>query len=248
MVVNLTIETERITLQYKGATFKPRVFLQSAYQGNGLMSDALRSNGLLPTTSPYTDGITCDATVFDVTGNDAIVDWVWVELRDENDPTITLHQTSALLQRDGDVVGVDGTSPVSVSIAAGNYRVMIAHRNHIGVISSTAVSVGNDLEIGFSNDLSLVTGGANGIATLSDGNYGLFSGDFSGDGQIQNSDRSGIEPLRGTSGYNNADLDMNSEVQNSDIQSVLNPNIGKGQQFSAKVINLKLYAKRAIKR
>ena len=235
--INVTLNCE--------ATIKPQVFLASAYQGNGLMSDALRASGNLPTISPYVDGISCDAAVFGVTGNDAIVDWVWIELRDKNDATKTLHQTSALLQRDGDVVGVDGTSPVTMEIAPGNYRVMIAHRNHIGALTATAVSVGNDLVIGFSNNLSLVTGGANGIATLSDGKYGLFSGDFNGDGQIQNSDRSGIEPLRGTSGYTNADLDMNSEVQNSDIQSVLNPNIGKGHQFSSKIINLHLYAKRA---
>ena len=51
-----------------------------------------------------------------------------------------------------------------------------------------------------------------------------------------------MEPLRGMSGYNNADIDMNGEVQNSDINTVLNPNIGKGEQFARQ--NLKLYAKR----
>ena len=42
-----------------------------------LMNDNLRSLGLLPTTSPYADGATCEASVFNVTGNLAIVDWVW---------------------------------------------------------------------------------------------------------------------------------------------------------------------------
>ena len=37
-------------------------------------------------------------------------------------------------------------------------------------------------------------------------------------------------------------VDMNGEVQNSDINNILNPNIGRGEQFARR--NLKLYAKR----
>ena len=92
----------------------PKVYLQGAFinPNSGeetLMRDDLRVGGLIPTTSPYADGLTCNASVFTATGSDAIVDWIWVELRDATDNTIVLASQSALLQRDGDVVGVDGS-------------------------------------------------------------------------------------------------------------------------------------------
>ena len=74
---------------------------------------------------------------------------------------------------------------------------------------------------------------------LGNGKFALFAGDFNGDGQIQNTDKSAVEPLRGVSGYTNADVDMNGEVQNADLNSVLNPNLGKGQQYMSKLLNAK---------
>ncbi len=40
------------------------------------------------------------------------------------------------------------------------------------------------------------------------------------------------------------DIDMNGQIQNSDIQLKLNPNIGKGEQYSGRMMDLRLYAKR----
>ena len=64
----------------------PKLFLQGPMLNSanaGLMNDDLRVAGYIPTTSPYVDALTCNASVFSVNGNDAIVDWVWVELRDK---------------------------------------------------------------------------------------------------------------------------------------------------------------------
>jgi len=218
----------------------PKIFLQGSYIANtGLMTDDLRSRGIIPTTSPYTDTTTCNASVFNLGGTSAtglakddIVDWVWVELRDKNDNTIILKSKSALLQRDGDVVNVDGTSALSFNIAGGDYYFMIRHRNHLGILSANLVSIYSiATSIDFTTNSSLVVGGTNGISTTGNGKFALSAGDFNGDGQVQNADKNSVEPLRGISGYSNADIDMNSEVQNAEINSVLNPNIGKGKQF-----------------
>ena len=108
----------------------PIAFFQGAYINpvsgeETLMRDNLRTANLIPTTSPYADVLTCNASIFTPTGSDAIVDWVWVELRDENDNTNILASQSALLQRDGDIVGTDGTSSLSFDLANGNYFVAI---------------------------------------------------------------------------------------------------------------------------
>ncbi len=126
----------------------PKVFLQGAINGI-LMDDNLRTNNILPSTEPYTArGITgienanssVKSGVFSVTGNDAIVDWVVVELRDATTPSTILSRRAALLQRDGDVVDVDGVTTVPFTkVGADNYHVSILHRNHLGVMSGTAI-------------------------------------------------------------------------------------------------------------
>ncbi|MCB0811724.1 MAG: hypothetical protein KDB87_00895, partial [Flavobacteriales bacterium] len=61
------------------------------------------------------------AGVLAATGNDAIVDWVVLELRDANDPTTVVNTRSALLQRDGDIVDTDGSSPVAMMVPDDDY-------------------------------------------------------------------------------------------------------------------------------
>ncbi|MBL0045789.1 MAG: hypothetical protein IPP33_15755 [Flavobacteriales bacterium] len=73
-----------------------------------------------------------------VTGNDAIEDWVVVELRNATTPSQVLYSKAALIQRDGDVIDTDGDAYVSTPLAAGNYYVALRHRNHLGVMTSTS--------------------------------------------------------------------------------------------------------------
>ena len=220
----------------------PKLFLQGPYNA-GVMLDGLRTTGNIPTTSPYIDGMTFNATVLNVSGSDAIIDWVWMEIRDSSDGTTLITSMSALLQADGDVVGADGVSALTVNVPEGNYYIMLSHRNHLGVRTANTVNlVGGTLSIDLTTSSALIEGGANAIADMGDGNFALFSGDFDGNGQVQNSDKVAVEILRGTNGFSNADLDMNSEVQNTDIQNKLSPNIGKGEQFTSKGLNL--HAKR----
>ncbi|NQY05279.1 MAG: hypothetical protein HRT68_03485 [Flavobacteriaceae bacterium] len=118
----------------------PKVFLQGAMLNPNpgepnWMRDDLRLAGLIPTTSPYGDGIICDPSVFTVTGKDAIVDWVFVELRDPANPTIVFDSSSALLQRDGDIVSSDGVNLMTMDLSISNVHVVIKHRNHLAVMS-----------------------------------------------------------------------------------------------------------------
>ena len=76
-----------------------------------------------------------------VSGNDAIVDWVLVEIRDALVPANILTSRAALLQRDGDIVDLDGTSLVRVGVPAGNYHIAVRHRNHLGCMTASPVVV-----------------------------------------------------------------------------------------------------------
>lgn len=206
-----------------------KIFLEGPYNA-GAMSDGLRNSGIIPTTSPYVDAKTCNSTVFNTTGTNAIIDWVWVELRDSVDGTTVIASASALIQANGTVVDTDGTSPLTVDVPAGNYYVVLAHRNHLGIRSANTISLtGGTHSIDLRGDSALIAGGANAVANLGDGNFALFLGDFDANGQVQNSDLNGMLPLLGISSYTFADLDMNSQVQNTDINALL-PNLGLGSQ------------------
>ncbi|WP_298904206.1 hemagglutinin protein [uncultured Psychroserpens sp.] len=166
----------------------PTVFLQGPSlipTTNGLMNDALRENGSIPTTSPYEDNASCNASIFNVTGNNAIVDWVWLELRSENNNQRLINGRSALVQRDGDIVDVDGVSSVIMQAAPTNYFVVVKHRNHLGVMSSAAINL-SDLStttVDFT-DNSFSTFGNNAQVILNSGDTALWSGDTNGDDSI----------------------------------------------------------------
>jgi len=137
-------ETNKIKLEAK-------VFLEGPYDDvAGTMDDDLRVLTLIPSIEPYTilgfnhvngGGETVDPGVLDVTGNNAIVDWIYLELRDKDDSTIVLDTRSALIQRDGDVVDIDGTSVVKFSLPADDYFVAVRHRNHLGAMANSAVAL-----------------------------------------------------------------------------------------------------------
>ncbi|MEP1486867.1 MAG: lectin-like protein [Algibacter sp.] len=184
-----------ITLVPIGITVSPKVYLQGAFlnpnQGEeDLMRDDLRVAGLLPTVSPYDDALRTDSLTFldgfFATINDNIVDWVWVELRDATDNTNVIDGQSALLQRDGDVVGIDGVSPLSFSQPADNYYIVIKHRNHLGIMSNSAIDLNGTATVVDFTDGSTATYGSNAQATfgMPTGIQGMWAGDADSDGNV----------------------------------------------------------------
>ncbi|WP_046756030.1 HYR domain-containing protein [Kordia jejudonensis] len=172
-------------------SMRPKVYLQGAAINpvtgeENLMRDNLRASGFIPTRSPYVDMLACEQTVLDVTGNNAIVDWVWVELRDVTDNEIVALGRSALLQRDGDVVDVDGVSPLNYSNVENSYYVVIKHRNHLGVMTNSAITFTDGVTetIDFT---TITTFGTNAqtIAGMPASIAGMWSGNANQDIRIQ---------------------------------------------------------------
>ena len=211
-------------------TVSPKILLGGPLDTTtGLMNDGLRANTHIPTTSPYIDALSCSATVFNVTGNDAIVDWVWVELRDENDQTNIVASTSALIQRDGDVVAIDGVSPLAFNLSSGNYFIHVNHRNHLGVMMQTTTTLSaTNTVVDFSNG-SAVTYGTH-AQRIVNGYYMLWPGDSNGDDSVKfsgssndsNNLRDEVVNASGNifgsisysySGYHDADVTMNGEAK-----------------------------------
>jgi len=187
-----------------------KVFLQGPYDAapvNPIMNDALRQLSPMlapydfPTIEPYSqytpdvfpyydafvevnntsyEVITDPLTVLANNGVNSIVDWVFLELRNKLDNTQVLATRSALLQRDGDIVDVDGTSEVLFPNSyKDDYYLVVRHRNHLGAMTATAVDFTNDaMVVDFSDPLMATFGTSTTSARrlLEPNVYGLRAG------------------------------------------------------------------------
>ena len=166
-----------------------KVFLNGPYQ-NGSMNTLLLSNNMLPLTQPY------NTAPWNYEGSESvtsfpsnIVDWVLVEIRTTTDASSVLTRRAALLKNDGSIVDLNGSSLVSLpGITAGNYYLVIKHRNHLAVMSSSTVSLSTSSSLYDFTTSSVSAYGTNAMKSLGNGKYGMWAGDASGDGTINSTD------------------------------------------------------------
>ena len=193
------------------------------------MRDDLRTAGLIPTTDPYGNGTTVAPTVLAITGDNAVVDWVRVELRIHPENGGAVASAAGLLQRDGDIVAADGSSPLGFYAAPGNYHVVVKHRNHLGIMSAlpiTLLSTPTGLDLRLPGTAAYVRG-----APFTDaprkvvGSWvTLWSGNVAPDDRLRytgaGNDRDpiltaigGTTPTAIATGYTNADVNLDGVIK-----------------------------------
>lgn len=257
-----------VLVEGSGARLNAKAWLDGAFvPGTNLMRDDLRVAGLIPTAlptytnvmmgpnSPYGTGISIDPAVLTVTGNNAIVDWVWVEPYFGTPGFTSYHQgfetmtkRYALIQRDGDIVDLDGSSSVPLPFKAGNCRVVVRHKNHLGVMSAEPLGLNATATLfdtrAASTPLFALAAPNTGPARKTVGSTRtLWSGDawtLHAPGGVmytgQGNDRDvilmaigGSVPTHVVTGYHRADINLNGEVkytgENNDRDIILQ-NIG----------------------
>ena len=238
------------------------MFLEGPYvQASAQMSDNLRSAGLIPLAEPYTGlgyaqvagggGETVAQSVLNVTGVNAVVDWVRVELRSSSTPTTVLATRQGLLQRDGDVVATDGTSALSFGVGASNYYVAVRHRNHLGAMTASAVALsGTAATVNFKGT-SLTTYGTNAEKTIGTARA-LWMGNTTGNNTIKYTgtanDRDPIltrvgstTPNNSVAGYFLEDVQLNGAVKYSGTGNDRDPilvNVGSTTPNSIRIEQL----------
>ncbi|MEK7415730.1 MAG: hypothetical protein AAB263_20685, partial [Planctomycetota bacterium] len=188
-----------------GINLAIKVYLQGAMVntgGSGFMRDNLRDLDYLPSQEPYSGiyypgrpypfvhvgeggGEEIDTSaVFEVSDSNAIVDWVFVELRSSTSLDSVAATHAALLQRDGDVVDMDGVSNLHFGAAtnAGEYYVAVRHRNHLGVMTGEAIELSPLLQYIDFTDPGTLTSGAYSQVNIN-GTMAMWAGDLNSDGR-----------------------------------------------------------------
>lgn len=184
----------------------PKVFLGGPSFASGRMGDQLRVANLIPTAQPYTTApynfsnvgrgggeFVDNIGVFNQSSGDGtqddIVDWVFLELR--SNPTTIVGTKSALLQRDGDIVETDMTPVKFRGHASGNYHVAIRHRNHLGIMTSSANALTSSPTVFNFSDGTAATYGTNAQRAVSNDRF-MWAGNANGDAAVRMSGPAGI--------------------------------------------------------
>jgi hypothetical protein len=195
----VTSNNATLTVNLISPVVAVKAFLGGVYEdATDKMHDKLRLANLIPNAQPYNGSQYSDfayngtetigAGVLAVTGDNAIVDWVLLELRSSSNPATIVARKAALIQRDGDVVSAaDGISSVTFTgTSAGTYYVAIRHRNHLGAMTLGSLSLSGMLtSIDFTNaatqnyQLAGPNGSPYAQQELSNSKRALWAGNFS---------------------------------------------------------------------
>lgn len=209
-ILDFKILGDRVSVQGKA-------FLQGAYDTTtSKMRDDLRQKGYLPSICPYDASIMADTTVFEVEGYNALVDWVQVELRDGEDSCLVVATQYGFIQRDGDVVGIDGVSALLFEgQLEGYYHVVLRHSNHLPVRTSVPVLLTKSLGevVDFRRGEAYV---GTPMHMLADGTSLLIAGNANGDNKTDVVDRDMIWDERNSWGYQASDCNLDGVVNSAD--------------------------------
>ncbi len=216
-------------------TVNLKVFLEGPYNGTG-MTPML--TGVMPLTQPYT------ASPWNYNGSESVtvvpedvIDWILVELRDAATPAqatsgTRIGEQAGLLRNDGKILDVEGNDGLTFSNITINQNlyVVIQHRNHLQVMSSTGLTeTGGIYSYDFTTSSTQAYGGTDAHMQIGPGIWGMMGGDGNGDGDITETDESPIwESESGTKGYLDSDYNLDSQSDNKDKDDVWSPNLGKG--------------------
>jgi hypothetical protein len=231
---------EGLILNIVPQTLNLRAYLEGPFAG-GFMSSYLNVYGYLPTSQPYNQapwyytGTECVSSI----PNSDVVDWVLIESRETSGGASTatgstmIARQAAFLLRDGNIVGTDGESRLSLNVqVTQDLYVVVWHRNHLGIMSASPLTQSMGIySYDFTTAAGKVYGGSLGHKELSANAWGMIAGDGDGSGNINNIDKNDVwAPQSGNSGYQQGDFSMNGQADNQDKIDYWRPNSGRSSQ------------------
>jgi PKD repeat protein len=226
-----------ITVQNPIIELDLTVYLEGPFNGTDMTPNL---NGILPLNQPY------NTTPWNYAGTESVaaipngnvVDWIFIELRDAADAasatsTSMMDRKAAFLLNNGKVVGLDGASNLQfINSLTQQLYVVIWHRNHLGVMTSTSVTEsGGIYTYNFTTGATQSYGSTDAHKQIGTGVWGMTGGDGDKDGEILTSDKSPLWDIQtGTQGYLESDYNLDTQSDNKDKDDIWAPNQGAGSQ------------------
>ena len=177
-------------------------------------------NGLLPLFQPF------DGSPFNYGGQEALgalrdtlADWVLVEVREATNPENILARQAAILSTSGRLLSAANLGLLDFpNLAPGSYYIALFHHAHLAVMSANPIAFTNSPSLyDFSADPASALGNAQ-LKPLTDSVYGLFCGDYDGNGVVNNLDfNSWRQSGAALNQYLPVDGDGNGVVNNLDF-------------------------------
>ena len=210
-----------------------RVFLEGSF-----VQDSMVANGSLPIpkAQPYNN------SVFNFSGFDSVqsipngvwVDWVMIELREAASPSSAIPSTirgraAGFVREDGYLSDTSASPGLLVKTTApGTFYVVVHHRTHISIISSSSLTSPVFFSGPYSYNFAISGTSAYGTGALVDlggGYFGMISGRVEDSNTSQIIDANDIQKVwndRNKSGYQGADTNLDAIVDASDRSNVWN--------------------------
>ncbi|MBI1223211.1 MAG: hypothetical protein GC180_11455 [Bacteroidetes bacterium] len=203
------------------------VFLEGGY-ANGALSTTLQS--YIPAAQPYTvpPFNYTDVGSIQSVPTDSLVDWVMLELR--NADTASNATSSTIQGRAVGFIRPDGTVDDTIAApgvvvrttAPGNFFVVVHHRTHISVMSSSHLTAPDTVNQFYSYDFTDAVSkayGTDALISLGNGKWGMYSGSAENSAsseKIDANDRQAVWNARNQSGYNETDVNLDGYVNSAD--------------------------------
>lgn len=197
-----------------------KVWLEGFLEPGGQkMRTTLNQKRLIPIDQPYQEApFQYAGKERAEIGNEGIVDWILVEIRDKAEPHALISTQAALLAQNGTIKNTALEELISFpNLKPDEYVIAIRHKSHLAILSSSPLSLsGTPISYDFTTAVEQA-GGKEQLKPIK-GTFAMYSGDYDQNGLINNQDYN-LWRQKGAqlNEYLAVDVDGNGIVNNSDF-------------------------------
>lgn len=208
-----------------------KAFLEGPFQTDSMQTD-LATQGALPLNQPFntapwnyngTESVTAMA--------DNVVDWILIKLRTNSSANSEVAGIAALLTSDGDIMRANSSTALKFNgYSSGNYYITVYHRNHLPIMSPTALFLsGTASDYDFTNSQSSAYG-LTPMVQLNDSIYGMIAGDGNQDFTVDSLDKQVYWRMQNATvwAYDKyTDFNLDNSIDVFDLNSLWRKNNGR---------------------
>lgn len=220
-----------------------KVILEGAWNNATAMNTTLEDGDLVSKEAPYNGvnlHIGSESVASEAAVPDGAVDWVLVELREADNADAATDakrkgSAAGFLMSSGEVKATNGVDDLTVSLSDNSgtdYFVVIYHRNHLPIMSASAVpGSSGTLTIDFTEISGNTHKTTDALVSLTGSKFGMPAGDLDQDGNINGTDLSTWRSNNGVgfsyTGSGKADFNLDGVINAVDRNEFHQKNLAK---------------------